>query len=377
MWLMMVGCQATSTLAPTVPPEVAVDGLFLERGGPGRLRYLGVSVVASAGVLNVQHQFLVEHAFSSNALLFVHGDGPNRQRWALSDHQLGGVPLTRLKTGQTVLDEHTLSISHRGDGTLRLFVGLFDERGRLTLEAGAGRNDGRDRLFLSEVYVQAEALPIAEVRTAADAITIDGQLDETAWQSAQVLELADSLGRSEAPAYPTRVRMLFDNDALYVAFEAKDDDISERFKRRDDPIYNHEAVELFLMPGVVAPAVGPYVELQASPTGVIFDASFTGPRQNMDVTYDAGQEVATQVDGTLNNASDRDEGWVSEWRVPFSSIRGVSLPPRAGDEWRMNLFRIEKHERGGQSGAEYTAWSPPRVGDFHTVQRFGRMVFRP
>ena len=33
------------------------------------------------------------------------------------------------------------------------------------------------------------------------------------------------------------------------------------------------------MPNVVAPALGPYVELQSSPGGVIFDATFDGRRR--------------------------------------------------------------------------------------------------
>ncbi len=47
------------------------------------------------------------------------------------------------------------------------------------------------------------------------------------------------------------------------------------------------------------------------------------------------------------------------------------------DEWRMNAYRIEKHNEGGKLKGEFTAWSPPKVGDFHNVVRFGRMKFGP
>jgi hypothetical protein len=94
----------------------------------------------------------------------------------------------------------------------------------------------------------------------------------------------------------------------------------------------------------------------------------------MNVGFDAGQEVGTSRDGTLDD--DRpDRGWTSEWVVPFARLPGVDGAPAPGAEWRMNAFRIEKHHRDGRLESEYTAWSPPRVGDFHALERFGRLRF--
>ena len=66
--------------------------------------------------------------------------------------------------------------------------------------------------------------------------------------------------------------------------------------------------------------LGPYVELQASPRGVIFDAAFTARRQGMDTTFNAAQTVGTKIEGTIDDPSDKDRGWVSEWVVPWKSI---------------------------------------------------------
>lgn len=379
MALVLLGCREEGAAGPSSVSDFRkASGTFLERGGPGRLRYLGFSSPneAQAGqAITLEHHLLVEHRFASDAQIFVHGDGAGGVRWALSDHHPNGTRLSALRSGTELVDRHSVVISAQAEGTLQLFFGLFDREGRMTLEAPMGRNDGRDRLVLSSVQVRSKTLPRTIVRRRTSPIAVDGKLDEPAWNDAEVLSLSDSMGRTGSPRFPTKLRILYDEANLYVGFEAEDIDISERYQKRDDPIYEHEAVELFLMPGVKAPQTGPYVELQASPTGVLFDASFSGPRQNMNRAYNATQTVGTQRIGSLNDPSDRDQRWVSEWKVPYNGIRGVSKPPQVGEEWRMNAFRIEKYRDGAKQHSEYTAWSPPQVGDFHAVHKFGRMVF--
>jgi hypothetical protein len=96
----------------------------------------------------------------------------------------------------------------------------------------------------------------------------------------------------------------------------------------------------------------------------------------MDRAFDASQIVGTKVRGTVNRDDDEDAGWTSEWAVPWKGVRGAGRAPAPGTEWRMNVFRIDQRREDGELRGEYTAWSPPRVGDFHATSRFGRVVFR-
>ena len=61
--------------------------------------------------------------------------------------------------------------------------------------------------------------------------------------------------------------------------------------------------------------------------------------------------------------------------IPFADI-GVSAPSGDTSEaaWRMNLFRIDRHE---QLGDEYGAWSAPLSVpiSFHTPEEFGYLEF--
>jgi hypothetical protein len=203
----------------------------------------------------------------------------------------------------------------------------------------------------------------------------DGRLSEPGWARAARAVLVTTLeGSAVPPERRTILRLAWDGKALMVAFEASDPDVTRRYRRRDDPIYQHEAVELFLMPRPAGAAPAPYLEMQASPAGVIFDASFTGPRQGFRTAWNGRQRVGTTVDGTLGGPVDRDRGWISEWVVPWDGMAWVTKAPDPGDVWRGNAFRIDaSRERAGS----YQAWSPPRVGDFHRVERFGWLRFAP
>jgi hypothetical protein len=61
-----------------------------------------------------------------------------------------------------------------------------------------------------------------------------------------------------------------------------------------------------------------------------------------------------------------------ELALPMADlITAPNRPPQPGDEWLANLYRIDR----SPAGDEYTAWSPPGRINYHTPERFGRLVF--
>ena len=85
-----------------------------------------------------------------------------------------------------------------------------------------------------------------------------------------------------------------------------------------------------------------------------------------------------RVDGTLNKREDQDKGWMAEIAIPLEDVKGMDdkselkLPPALGDVWRINMFRMDMPQGKPQQAA---GWSPPMVGDFHALDRFGELVF--
>jgi len=207
-------------------------------------------------------------------------------------------------------------------------------------------------------------------------IIIDGRLDEPVWSRAPAVGdfvLADGEGQ---PQLPTEVRACWDSSYLYVAFVCVDTDIWGTLRQRDDPLYEEEVCEAFLSSGG---DVTKYYEFNFSPHNVVFDAKVecpeSGDRRFMknDPTWDCqGLRSAVQVVGTLDDHSDVDERWTVEVALPFSEIGRQGQPPRDGETWRANFYRIDRAGEG-----EYSCWSPTLADppNFHVPGRFGRFVF--
>ena len=370
--------------AGTAVPEATRLVEFTEPAREGLIIYRGVNGLpksaANGDVLRLTHYFEVKKPFHSDFKIFVHGEQSDGTRILVADHSFasGRVALPIMNAGETWRDEQSLHLPEKLEGEfVSLWLGFFENQVRARAAGPPGTTDGRNRALVGRLPLRGERepkLPTAVVRRTRTPIVVDGVLDEAAWKDAEVLRFSDSLGK-RAKRQPTALKLLYDDHRLYVGFTASDRDITDKAKKRDDPIYEHEAVELFLMPGVQIPNVGPYIELQASPSGVVFDASFEARRRGMDRSYSARMRVATEIRGTLNDPAP-DTAWISEWSVELDSIVRRGQPrPQQGTEWRMNAFRVDRQQNQGRVIREYTAWSPPRVGDFHAVRKFGRLVF--
>lgn len=177
------------------------------------------------------------------------------------------------------------------------------------------------------------------------------------------------LVRSEdgAPAeQATAVRLAWDETALHVRFECADRHAWGTFTRRDDPLWQEEAVEVFLAPGEADPV--DYLEFEVSPRGVLFDARIHNPTS---LRADLRADVAWDCPGLRGEAgagSGRQDWW-AVLALPWSGLldRREGPPPSV---WRANFYRIDRPEDGP---AEFSAWSPTlvRPADFHKPARFG------
>jgi len=74
-------------------------------------------------------------------------------------------------------------------------------------------------------------------------------------------------------------------------------------------------------------------------------------------------------------------GWTALAMLPWggfaSAAPRTTLPPRSGDRWRFNVFRIERP--GGKADPErnaiYSAWSPTGQSTFHVPAAFRPLRF--
>ena len=90
--------------------------------------------------------------------------------------------------------------------------------------------------------------------------------------------------------------------------------------------------------------------------------------------WESGMKTAVKVRGTVNDPSDRDDGWTAVMQIPIASLSEVpNVPPKVGDRWRFNAYRLEHLQRRQVEGQ---AFSPLFIGDFHALPRFGWLAFK-
>lgn len=314
-----------------------------------------------------------------NLRVFVHGQIPGAELNQIqADHALAmaRLPLDALMPGDVVEDVVAFRIpTTLAANQLDFRVGLYQDKKRWEVTSSDVAVT-ENRIWVGQVQI-ADApplLPKAVAKRRKAEIQIDGLLDEPDWAQADELGPFYAYDGKRRILNQTRARLVWDDSHLYVAFICDDDDIHTPYTKRDDPLYESEAVEIFIDADGDADE---YVELQAAANDVHFDAAFAGGRRkNFDTKYNVNYETKAALQGTLNDGGDRDRAWISEWKIPIEELRDVDKRPAPGVSWRINLFRLDRKRQGERVvGTEASAWSSPLSGDFHHLERFGTLEF--
>jgi hypothetical protein len=355
-------------------------GLRVDVDFDGRLRLLTAAAPAQTSTSTktpVVLYWLVERDLAGRSpRVFVHVrvDGAE-QNQAQADHDL--PHREDAVAGDVIVDRFDVVVPASVDGAVNVFAGIYEGKQRWQTRPQASD----DAVAVARVDVEGARAVTAVVPRARGAIVVDGVFDEADWDRAAVLPLRQHLGRA-TPILSTTAKLLWTPTHLYLAFTADDPDPFSPYTKRDEPLYQGEAYEIFVdADGDGAAPDGEYVELQASVHDVHFDSAFAGGRrQHMEVGYDVPFETKTVV---VDSAQGRQVGKQvgkqvhQEWAIPVAALRGIPAgEPRAGASWHINLFRLERKRRGDVVvGAEASAWSPPLSNDFHNVARFGVVTF--
>ena len=213
--------------------------------------------------------------------------------------------------------------------------------------------------------IQAEP-PSYTVMRATGKIVLDGILDEEDWVS------APSTGDFAFPWYEsgeqeqTGVKMLWDDTFLYIAYDCRDKHITADHYTVNSATYNDDCIELFWNP---APGDGSdYFMFEINCIGVPKSLR-KSDRITVMLPY-----ISQYIDGTLNDDSDTDTGWVIEMAVRFDEYPevGSAKTPEPETIWRVGLNRC-----GGKTNPQYSQWSPSQTDtpNFHSPDDFGYVIF--
>ncbi len=188
---------------------------------------------------------------------------------------------------------------------------------------------------------------------------VDGRLDDAAWRGAA--PATDFVQSTPAPGalatLPSEARVLFDDQALYVAVRLYDphpDSILAPYPRRDDETTSDWV----------------FVEIDSrfdrrsgfsfgvNPRGVQADGAWSN-----DVDYDGAWNGVWEAAATTDSL-----GWSAEYRIPFSQLSLAATQPGVPISWGINFYRYSPH-RGESSN-----WSPRLPSITGVVSHFNRLI---
>jgi hypothetical protein len=220
-------------------------------------------------------------------------------------------------------------------------------------------------------------------------IKIDGDLNDPAWSDAAWSEdFQDIEGHIRpTPAHRTRVKMLWDDRALYIAADLDEPHVWGTLRDHDAIIFNDNDFEVFLDPDADGHLYG---ELELNALNTTWDLLLVKPYKDSGAALHAweitGLQTAVRVHGTLNYPLDRDTGWTVEIAWPWEGLKELAIgpfPPRHGEQWRINFSRVEwdhqivdgKYRKVPDRPEHNWVWSPQGVIDMHRPDRWGILQF--
>jgi Carbohydrate family 9 binding domain-like len=220
-------------------------------------------------------------------------------------------------------------------------------------------------------------------------IHIDGKLDEAAWQQAPWTDdFVDIEGDAKPkPRFRTRAKMLWDDRYFYVAAELEEPHVWGTLTEHDSVIFHDNDFEVFIDPDGDNHE---YYEFEINALNTSWDLLLPRPYKDDGKAVNSweipGLKTAVNIRGTLNDPTDIDQGWTVELAFPWKVLGELAYrpaPPRDGDQWRVNLSRVEwRHEIAGgkyrkvpDTKEDNWVWSPQGVVNMHRPETWGYVQF--
>lgn len=204
----------------------------------------------------------------------------------------------------------------------------------------------------------AHALPSPRVQALRRVVplAVDGRLDEAIWTEAQPgTDFRQAQPKpGENALQKTEIRVLYDDDALYIGARMLDDrgaaGVRSQLMRRDQYASNSDVIEVIF--DTYHNHIGRTI-FAVAPSGAKRDEGQA--TEFADPSWDPVWEVKTNIDST---------GWTAEFRIPFSQLR---FARDSVQSWGMQVWRT--HSRTNEVSM-WSFWGPEEAGG---PSRFGHI----
>ena len=198
--------------------------------------------------------------------------------------------------------------------------------------------------------------------------------------------------------------MLWDETYFYVAADMEEPDLWATYDQHDMIVFHENDFEVFIDPDGDGRE---YYEIEINVLGTVFDLFLHRPYREggpAEHGWDSdGLKWAIHTNGTINDPTDKDVGWVVELAIPWTDLKPPLTredgspwtlppirehlralgPPQAGESWRVNFSRVQWDletaagaYRKVEGRPEYNwTWTPQWEINMHVPERWGFVEF--
>ncbi|MBS9768703.1 MAG: carbohydrate-binding family 9-like protein [Flavobacteriaceae bacterium] len=224
-------------------------------------------------------------------------------------------------------------------------------------------------------------------------VKIDGKATEEDWGKVLWSEDFTDIEGKKKPKYQTRFKMLWDKRYLYFFAKLEEPHIWGDITKRDAVIFYNNDFEVFIDPNG---DTHNYYELEMNALNTVWDLFLTKPYRENGVVLNnwdiQGLKTAVSIEGTLNNAKDKDQYWTVEIAIPWKTLVEVTKSKDIPKNkfWRINFSRVnwdfdlkdgkysrKKDDRGAYLPEYNWVWSPQGVINMHEPEKWGYVFFSP
>lgn len=222
-------------------------------------------------------------------------------------------------------------------------------------------------------------------------LNIDGDLDEKSWLDAPWTEyFIDIEGNLKpSPAYKTRVKMLWDENYLYVAAELEEPHLWANNQPEKDIIFRDNVFKIFIDPDN---NMNDDFEIQINPQNKMLFLIMNKPYRDAGTPITGwnpiGYKSGVKLLGTINNSGDTDKGWLAEIAIPLAALKFDPLNSKQNTNFRINFLRTNfdfivkegvyskaMDNNGKAFPPHYSCFTPQGIINMHYPERWAYTVF--
>lgn len=228
--------------------------------------------------------------------------------------------------------------------------------------------------FSPQIYISKEIT---------EPILLDGRLDDLSWEKVEFSDdFVDIEGENKPiPERKTKMKMLYDEEFLYIGAILQEDHIWHTLKEKDAIMFHDDDFEVF----VDADGDGHnYQEFEMNAYNALWDLWMLYPyhvkrERNYIMDWEPrGVKTAVYLEGSANDPSDIDSFWSVEIAIPLKHL-GTKR-----DFWRINFSRVDwlveivdgNYKKVEETPERNWVWSPMGFVNMHKPETWGYLAFQ-